>query len=656
MTSANAGDQRLEETYQFLADVFGASAQDFSTAARLPDFTLDQPGGPVLSMSGVISLKNQPEFWADAPWRVEPDQDHIPVSFHVRDADIKPPGNGPWRLDMLRVEQRLKNGSWYKLRSFLPSDLEIVDDQGISTRSFWVSGTQISLADLQHAARGDTVHLRVVFAGSFPPYSETSAVEIHLETYLAQDALPAGRAAHQSGPRQWFYGDTHYHSAYTNDVKEFGGAVPEARHAGQAVGLDWLVITDHSCDLDEVDPGFGGKTRWDRLGAELALPEVSDNRFRCIHGEEITLYGRDGEIVHMLAMGAMDSLVEGAFLPYDGGGFQADLARKALEKIIKASRGYSANIPKQLFGKILTLETVLDMLPEDTLTFAAHPYDVAQLPPAKWNEDDLAQPQLTGHEFWNGRSRSSAGSTFDPFSRAAWTNQDTMAKKDRSRIRKLKRHARDHWDPHLQAGVEQWPASKELPSRRPVFIAGSDAHGDFNYHVGWAWDYRKFEVNDNALGRVRTAVYLPEHGADTVPETDDILAALKRGACVVTDGPLVEFSIAFNGQMATMGKVLTVSGDGELELKVLPHTTPEFGQVQQVELVTYFAGQRKKSPRRTTLGAGTSKVIRLDGLQGYVRVECQTVGAGGEGFCCFTNPIWVRVTDLQKRRMLASFA
>ena len=655
MAPENRDDQRLEATYQFFADVFDARPQNFRMAARLPDSSPHQPGGGRRPMTGAISLKNQPEFWADAPWRIEPDRDQIPVSFHVRDADIEHPAKGPWRLDLLKVEQCLEDGSSYKLLSLLPSDLEAVDDQGMSTSSFWVSGAQIPLADLQQAVRGDTVHLRVVFAGSFPPHNEPADVERHLETYLAQKPLPAGRAAHQAGPRHWFYGDTHYHSAYTNDVKEYGGAVPEARRAGQAVGLDWLVITDHSCDLDEVDPGFGGKTRWERLVAELADPKISDTEFRVIKGEEITLYSQEGGIVHMLAMGAMETMVEGAFLPSDGGGFQADLARKALEKILEASHGYSPDIPKQLFSKILKLETVLDMLPEDTLTFAAHPYDVAQIPPAKWSEDDLALPQLTGHEFWNGRTRSSTGSTCNPFTRAAWTNPETKAKKDRARIRKLQQHAKGDWEPHLQAGVKGWLSHQDLPSRRPVFIAGSDAHGDFNYHSGWAWDYRKVHVNDNALGKVRTAVYLPEHDAATVPETGDILAALRKGACVVTDGPLLEFSITFNGQSATVGQVLNVAGDGDLELTVVPHTTKEFGQVEQVEIVTYFAGQRKRDPRRTKLDAKTAKLVLLDGLQGYVRLECQTTGASGERFCCFTNPVWVRFTDQVKRRMLASF-
>jgi hypothetical protein len=124
----------------------------------------------------------------------------------------------------------------------------------------------------------------------------------------------------------------------------------------------------------------------------------------------------------------------------------------------------------------------------------------------------------------------------------------------------------------------------------------------------------------------------------------------------VTDGPLLGASIVFNGQSASLGQVLNVSGDGELELVLVPHTTPEFGPVQQVEIVTYFAGQRKKDPRRTKLDAGTTQRLLLDGLEGYVRVECQTLGASGESFCCFTNPIWVRITDGQKRRLTARFA
>jgi hypothetical protein len=541
------------------------------------------------------------------------------------------------------------------LASFLPSDLPKVDAQGLSTRNFWVFGTEIPLQDLVDIGRGDAVHLRVMFSGSFFPYAKASRTEIHLEALLAEHALPLSRAAHWLGPRQWFYGDTHYHSAYTNDVKEFGGAVPEARKAALAIGLDWLVITDHSCDLDEKDAGYGGSTRWERLKAELTLPSVSDDKFRCILGEEITLVGRGEKYVHMLAIGAINEMIEGAFLPDNGAGFQAVLARETLEKLIKWARGYPPDIPSRLFGRIRSLEDVLSMLSQDVLTFAAHPFDVAQVPPAKWDEEDLANLRLTGYEFWNGRSRASASMTHDPFSRAAWTNQDRLQKEDRSRIKTVRRRAKEYWDPQLQHGVDEWLDTEALPSRRPVFVAGSDAHCDFNYHVGWAWDYRSFEVNDNALGRVRTIIHLPDHEADGVPETETILTALRQGSCLVTDGPVIESSLEHNGQVARMGEVLTISGDGNPEMKIQAHTTPEIGKVQQVEILTYFKGQRKKKPRRTVVKLGQAKTIRLDGLQGYCRVFGQCLGASGEGFCCFTNPIWVRIADGRKRRMRIAF-
>ena len=77
-----------------------------------------------MPLSAEVPLnKNTPEFWADAPWRLEPDQDDLPLLFLVRDANIKKPAKGPWRLDMLKVEQRLPDGSWNSVLSLLPASL-----------------------------------------------------------------------------------------------------------------------------------------------------------------------------------------------------------------------------------------------------------------------------------------------------------------------------------------------------------------------------------------------------------------------------------------------------------------------------------------------------------------------------------------------------
>lgn len=631
---------------RFFANIFGLPREEFERLGRTPE-------GAAPKMSGAMHLQNQPEFWADAPWRLEPDQDSIPVSFHVRDANLQPPGRGPWRLDMLRVEQLLPGGNWHKLAVLLPADLPGVDEQGFSLSDSWVHGTSVPLSRVQGAVRGQKVHLRGLFLGSFAPYDEAANVEIHLEVLLAREGLPQGRAAAGSGPRHWFYGDTHYHSAYTNDLKEFGGAVLEARRAGQAVGLDWLVVTDHSADLDEVDAGHGGRRRWDRLVDDVASPAISDENLRWILGEEITLLGSGGWPLHMLALGALEDMIEGAFLPADSNATEMVLARRALEVIVEVGRGYSADIPDRLFGTVLTLEEVMARLPEGALAFAAHPFDAAQVPPARWSRKDLAHPRLTGYQYWNGRSRARAGMTTNPFAR--WTDSGALARADQDRIEKLWQRAAERWDPQLQRGVRNWPARQELPPWRPVFIAGSDAHCDFNYHVGWAWDYRRFEVNDNALGRARTAVYVPEGGEDGVPPVARILAALKKGACVATDGPLVEFCLEQDGRVAHLGDLLLVRGPAPVSLRATSHTTGEFGPVREVEIVSYWHGQTGREPRHTVVKAGGRAVLDLDGRQGYCRLQARSLGPQGQGFCCFTNPVWLRVADGQVRRIQVSF-
>jgi hypothetical protein len=103
-------------------------------------------------------------------------------------------------------------------------------------------------------------------------------------------------------------------------------------------------------------------------------------------------------------------------------------------------------------------------------------------------------------------------------------------------------------------------------------------------------------------------------------------------------------------------------------MRIVAHTRPEFGDVEWVDVITDFApaprdmpagqdgqgsGQQARSfwqrlwrgegPRQTTVRAGHVATVKMAGTQGYCRVQAQTTGPGGERFCCFTNPIWLRV-------------
>ncbi len=679
MSNLDVDERQRAQTYEFVANIFGLTSDESATAAT--------PVPPGLEFSAATPRKNQPEFWADAPWRVEPDRDHLPMLFIIRDGDVQPPGKGPWRLDELRVEQRLTDGTWHEVRRFLPADLPGIDAEGKVGSNFWIFRLEIPLSPagtdpeprLREVQRGGPpLHLRAVFAGSFPPYEENELPDVHLEVFLAAHGLPQGRAAVASGARRWFYGDTHYHSDHTNDVKEFGGPVVDSRKAGLAIGLDWLVITDHSCDLDEAPADWDGTppalTRWERLKAEVGSPEMSDEDFRCLLGEEITLRGGEGErYVHMLAFGGLQEMVPGGFLPEDEGGFMTRLFQRAIEELLdKVIRegGYHPDTGRRLFGPVQTLSEVLESLPEETLVFAAHPYDIAQPPfvNCDWHRDDLDNPRLTGHEAWNGRSRRSALLTDDPFSRASWTDPQKLAKADEARHKKLRGYVEGDWDKALASGVNSWSAAEPLPAQRPVFVAGSDAHGSYNYSVGWGWDYQtQFQCTDNALGRARTAVFLPDHGTAAVPDTDEILAAVRKGSCAATDGPLLEFWLSQGGHTAHMGDVLPVTDGEDVEMRIIAHTTPEFGEVEAVEVVTYFSDPASGVPgqeppqglmegiaafwrqllqswglRTTTIRPGQTASIKPGGTQGFCRVQAETTGPDGERFSCFGNPIWLR--------------
>ena len=136
--------------------------------------------------------------------------------------------------------------------------------------------------------------LRVAFRGLQlldDQYSQEFEVRKPLRIFLAKEPLPL-----RTSP-QWYYGDTHHHSSYTNDVKEFGNPIPDTYAAARCLGLDWLILTDHSVDLADNNPYWETKlshgSRWDDLGKEVQL--CSDDRLRLLRGEEVTVLGVPGD-------------------------------------------------------------------------------------------------------------------------------------------------------------------------------------------------------------------------------------------------------------------------------------------------------------------------------------------------------------------------
>jgi len=630
-----------------------------------------------------------PVYVADAPWRVNPGTDVIPLTFIARDA-VKE------RLDRIEVYMCDHVGMEKCLANGCPP--RIFPGPGKIKQKYWYykaeggkpdAAIEIPAEFKEGAAPGKRLHFKAVFWKD----NEASPIqEQHLEVLVASDVLPAGDSP------QWCYGDTHYHSSYTNDIKEFGNPVSATKEAGRSIGLEWLITTDHSVDFNRKNPFWeevGYHDPWSALGHKVE--GFSDDSFRLVRGEEVSVVGETEVLAidqrHLLVFGdRFEKRIPGAFFevrlrelwkdlfkirplaPQD----ELEAAREVLPERRGALRqlsGYLARFGEALgrllrtvtmfpwlirqvgylFGRIYTLRAVLtgkdaagapvkalkdcSVKVQGALAFAAHPRAVAAeelqgFLKVGWNDDDLNQP-LNGLEAWNARIRRRSINKLNPF--GAWQPDNG---------REQEKRAIELWDACLQRKADQgeWGF---------VLVGGSDAHGCFNYNAGKAWFFSETErgsADDNCLGKVRTLLYLPERsteGASKAPSEKEIMSAIEAGSCVVTDGPVLNFTVDANGQHARLGQVLgPIPGNSTLDVKIQATSTQEFGRVKQVTVFYHFQNHVTDSFKVDYASKATeAKELSLHPGFGYVRLEAETEidvpDIGTETFRCVTNPIWI---------------
>jgi hypothetical protein len=627
--------KRPNKTAQYLARQLGQVLEERTGGAPAPGGGL--PAAPV---PGGL----RPSFWADAPWRLEPGQSEIPFTFLVRDGQDR---KLQLRLEEIVVHEGAGDG---------PPVHRFTEGLGPITKRLWAyrpapttpvgPPPTLPLLAFTTPDRGDILSLWVVFRGSVgAPAASGGPVEIRrpLRIYLASEPLPL------RGTAQWYYGDTHHHSSYTSDVKEFGNPVPDTCAAAKCLGLDWLILTDHSVDLADNNPYWedrlGGGSRWGDLGMEVA--SVSGEGFRLLRGEELTVLGQPGHgdnTLHMLVFGArFEEMIPGAW------------ARRSLLGQVLASLGSTfRELYEHLFGTIHPLEAALtgvdrngkavlglkgrSVQAQNALAFAAHPTSDAQAPGGTWEYHDLMQP-IHGMQGWNGGVRRFTVSQEDPF---------------------------DHWQPAgpwddgpALKGINRWDEILRqragLEDPRFVLLGGSDAHGSFNYSEGWGLDWDGLRADDNALGKVRTLLYLSHRdpaGPRQAPTEAEVAEAIRSASCVVTNGPVVTLSAAYDGRTAELGQILQTDGDGVVEIEIRAASTAEFGPVEQVEVISYFRGMDASTSRSVPFHVGHSEVIgdALPEGPGYVRLSATTQHRE-DSFRCFSNPIWIRPAGAGQRSL-----
>ena len=431
------------------------------------------------------------DFMMDAPWRVRDVGTAIPLTIILKDCDADDIRELHWIRcwDVTSGEVMLWNHDF--------GDEQLGDDA--YEHNFWTyittvteghptlpDGTLLTPANLGYSA-GDPIQLKVsvYYKDDWFNYTETRYLRVHVAP------------ADYPWPENWYGGDTHYHTMYTNNIAEYGAPVPAVALTGEAMGLSWLTTSDHSCDLDETGDGsfsyatthweytiqdasgtqtiyrdntsFGSS--WNALGDDVA--QVSSPNFRMYRGVEINLASIDGDsydkTLHCLFYN--DAYISS---PHSGA---------------IGERPVSPSLPNGLA-----------QIAGDGFAYAAHPMsDLGgewgginwTVNGAMWGDEDLdysvGHARFSGLEAFNTRPTRFSSDQMNP-----WADFDAGVTPDGAYPQELLQGI-TVWDGLIAANLD--------PLEKTFLAGGSDAHGDFNYAPALSLDSY---ATDNAIGKVQT--------------------------------------------------------------------------------------------------------------------------------------------------------
>ena len=254
-----------------------------------------------------------------------------------------------------------------------------------------------------------------------------------LKVQFLQEPLPYSE--------NWLAGEHHCHTHYTSDPVEFGAPPKVLNQAAKCVGLDFVVLTDHSYNFY-----YDSKDYMDRVDAEEQFIQFkhevqnhSDNDVVLIPGIEVSAGNHLNQNIHLLSNG-VEKFIDG----------HGDSGRRWL-----------SNKPD------LKISEVISQNPNCSF-FAAHPKaKIGALEKfifnrGEWNHQDIQNP-IHGLQFWNG-----------------------------------------HRNEAFIEGKKQW-ISALLNKQKLLPIAGNDAHGDLNQNISVKTPLLSLKTSRNHLfGKVRT--------------------------------------------------------------------------------------------------------------------------------------------------------
>jgi len=232
------------------------------------------------------------EVIADAPWRIEPNVNNIPILIFISDAQAETlVGDDMFStFYQLRNVEISYNGKLIKNVTFNKNISNegyglIYNDAWSTILNVPISGNYLDGGEYNFRNKTVGLHIRIngdVIPVELPWSRIDDNREYDLTITVGGKELPKFD--------NWYCGDTHYHTIYTDNPTpgitifldswgELGAPIDTVVESGKAIGLDWVTATDHGWEMTD--------EKWSSpLGLKNVCGNYGSGNFVCIPSEE----------------------------------------------------------------------------------------------------------------------------------------------------------------------------------------------------------------------------------------------------------------------------------------------------------------------------------------------------------------------------------
>ena len=290
----------------------------------------------------------------------------------------------------------------------------------------------------------------------------------------------------------YYRGDTHVHTIFSQSILEFGNPIAATKEAAKSIGIEWVVVTDHSSDFDNWKDNSIDNA-WERIGQDVDEVNAADPSIVFIKGLEVSLLNAQRELVHFLAY-PNPNIPDN--LPYlgDGGGdiqlanYTARRALTTLEEI--GGFAYSAH-PFATEDDIPVVGGLWNIGDGD-FPFTGQMFDVGGFvlcnkvsePSDLISNDDnkWIQDRLKGGQIWGDRySLIGDVDPYDPYNIKEASGAGDFEAAPEGDANYLNRYRQGEQVINFMntKGLRLKNENEDLENFKYYFSAGSDAHGSF---------------------------------------------------------------------------------------------------------------------------------------------------------------------------------